>query len=133
MAKAKGDWLTHGDAVWSHLHDSYQTPIAYFLARHLPAFSWIFFQGVVLAFEAGSPLWFSLRWTRLPALVVGLGMHLFIGLCFGPVVWFALLMMSLLIGSFAPAAWIERAFDVVGGLPGRLRRSRAAPADGAKA
>jgi uncharacterized membrane protein YphA (DoxX/SURF4 family) len=118
MAKARGDWLGHGDVVWSHLHDSYQTGLTYFLARHLPGPVWTFFQGVVLAFEAGAPLWFALPWTRTPALVVGLGMHAFIGLCFGPVVWFALLMMALLVAGFAPVAWLERG---LGGI-GRLRR-----------
>jgi uncharacterized membrane protein YphA (DoxX/SURF4 family) len=122
VAKAKGDWLSHSDVVWSHLHDSYQTGVAYFLAHHLPGPVWTFFQGVVLAFEAGAPLWFALPWTRAPALVVGLGMHAFIGLCFGPVVWFALIMMVMLMAGFAPAAWLERGLDGIGRAAGRARR-----------
>jgi hypothetical protein len=118
VAKAKGAWLVHDDVVWSHLHDSYQTWITYELALHLPGPVWTFFQCLTLAFEAGAPLWFALRWTRMPALFVGLGMHAFIGLCFGPVVWFALLMMALLLAGFAPVGWLERALDA----PGRLRR-----------
>ncbi len=129
-AKAKGDWLKYTDVVWSHLHDSYQTWITYQLALHLPGPVWTFFQGVVLAFEAGAPLWFALRWTRMPALVVGIGMHLFIGLCFGPVVWFALLMMTMLVASFAPAAWLERALDAPGATTRRWIASRRARARG---
>ena len=110
VAKAKGDWLHYNDAVWSHLHYSYQTWIAYWLTQHMPAVFWVVSQWIVLAFEAGAPLWFALPWTRKPALFVGLGMHLFIGTCFGPVVWFALLMMVLLIGGYLPSEWIPRRF-----------------------
>jgi hypothetical protein len=34
-------------------------------------------------------------------------MHAMIGLMFGPVVWFALLMMTLLVGCFLPSRWLE--------------------------
>jgi hypothetical protein len=101
IAKAKGDWLSK-PVVWSHLHDSYQTVVTYFLVNHVPPFGWTLLQGVTLVFEVGAPLWFALRWTRRPALVVGLGMHASIGLLFGPVVWFALLMMTLLVGAYGP-------------------------------
>jgi len=33
-------------------------------------------------------------------------MHAMIGLMFGPVVWFALLMAALLVGGWAPEAWL---------------------------
>jgi hypothetical protein len=56
----------------------------------------------------GAPLWFAMRWTRMPALVVGLGMHTMIGLMFGPVIWFALLMGGILVACFAPASYLER-------------------------
>jgi hypothetical protein len=52
-------------------------------------------------------------WTRPYALVFGLGMHLMIGLMFGPVIWFSLLMMTLLVASYAPARWLERALRQV--------------------
>ena len=61
-------------------------------------------------FEVGAPLWFAVGRTRLPALFIGIGMHAMIGLMFGPVVWFALLMSGLLIGSYAPAPWLLRLF-----------------------
>ena len=35
-------------------------------------------------------------------------MHLLIGLTFGPVKWFALLMIALLIGAYLPASHLER-------------------------
>ncbi len=45
--------------------------------------------------------------TRTYALVFGLGMHAMIGLCFGPVLWFALLMMTLLVGGYLPERFLE--------------------------
>jgi hypothetical protein len=44
--------------------------------------------------------------TRKVAFVFGVGMHAMIGLMFGPVVWFALLMMSMLVGAWAPLEWL---------------------------
>jgi hypothetical protein len=72
-------------------------------------------QASVLAFEALAPLWFGLRWTRPVALLFGLGMHLMIGVMFGPVVWFALLMMTLLVGCFLPDRWLARVARITGG------------------
>jgi uncharacterized membrane protein YphA (DoxX/SURF4 family) len=108
-AKAKGDWLSHPHVLWTHLHDSYQTTISWLIANHLPPWTWTVFQGAVLIFECGAPLWFGLPWTRRFALAFGLGMHLMIGLMFGPVIWFSLLMMTLLVASYAPEAWLVRA------------------------
>jgi uncharacterized membrane protein YphA (DoxX/SURF4 family) len=102
LAKAGADWLTTPNVLWSHLHDSYQTWFAFQLARITPPWVWTPLQGSVLAFEVFAPLWFAMRRTRTLALIFGLGMHLMIGLMFGPVVWFALLMMTLLAGCFAP-------------------------------
>ena len=108
LAKAGGDWLVVPQVLWTHVHDSYQTPISFFLASTLPAWTWTPMQASVLAFEALAPLWFGLRWTRPYALLFGLGMHLMIGVMFGPVVWFALLMMTLLVGCFLPDRWLAR-------------------------
>jgi hypothetical protein len=58
-----------------------------------------------------------LRFTRRSALAFGVAMHLGIGLMFGPVIWFSLLMIILLGSSYAPAPWLARA-----------RRLRRAPA-----
>ncbi len=102
IAKARGDWLSVPLVLWSHLHDSYQTAISFALASSLPGWSWTLMQGSVLAFEMLAPLWFGLSRTRTAALVFGLGMHAMIGLCFGPVLWFALLMMTLLVGGYLP-------------------------------
>jgi hypothetical protein len=33
-------------------------------------------------------------------------MHAMIGLCFGPVIWFALLMMTLLVGGYLPERFL---------------------------
>ena len=107
IAKARGDWLSHGHVLWTHLHDSYQTSFTVAFANLMPARGWTVLQGVVLAFEIGAPLWFSLKRTRVPALIVGVGMHVMIGLMFGPVRWFAMLMATLLLASYLP----DRALD----------------------
>jgi hypothetical protein len=107
--KASGDWLTERYVLWTHLHDSYQTTLSWVMANHLPGWLWTAIQGAVLAFECGAPLWFGLPWTRRHALGFGIAMHLMIGLMFGPVIWFSLLMISLLVASYAPAQWLNRA------------------------
>jgi len=106
IAKWRGDW-PFGDVIWSQIHDSYQTVVAYGLAKVLPAWSWPTFQLVTLVYEAGAPIWFFAPATRPFALAYGLAMHLMIGLMFGPLIWFSLLMMSLLVACFAPATWLE--------------------------
>ncbi len=115
LAKAGGDWMVVPRVLWTHLHDSYQTPISLFLASTLPVWVWTPLQASVLAFEALAPLWFGLRWTRPYALLFGLGMHLGIGLMFGPVIWFALLMMTLLVGCFLSDRWLARIARITGG------------------
>jgi hypothetical protein len=102
IAKLRGDWLDK-PALFSHLHDSYQTGVTCFLVRTVPATGWMALQLATVAFEAGAPLWFALPWTRRPALVAGLVMHALIGLMFGPVIWFALLMSVLLVVAWGPA------------------------------
>ena len=109
VAKVRGDWLS-ADVLWSHLHDNYQTTFSWHVMNALPAGSWKALQYLTLTFELGAPLWFALPWTRIPALLVGLGMHVMIGLMFGPVVWFALLMGGLLIACYAPGGLLRRAF-----------------------
>ena len=74
----------------------------------MPTWAWPILQVTVLVYELGSPIWFSLKWTRTPALIYGLGMHAMIGLMFGPVIWFSVLMMTLLVASYAPIKWLER-------------------------
>lgn len=107
--KATHDWLSEPHVLWTHLHDSYQTPVSWLLANHMPPWMWTAFQGAVLVFECGAPLWFALRPTRPYALAFGAVMHLMIGLMFGPVIWFSLLMISLLVASYAPERWLARA------------------------
>jgi uncharacterized membrane protein YphA (DoxX/SURF4 family) len=109
VAKLRGGWLS-SNVLWSHLHDSYQTSFAWLLVRSIPGWAWQGLQDATLVFEVGAPLWLALRWTRTPALLVGLTMHLMIGLMFGPVVWFALLMGGLLVACYAPERWLGRVF-----------------------
>jgi hypothetical protein len=109
VCKAQHDWLSEPHVLWTHLHDSYQTPVSWLLANQLSPWMWTAFQGAVVAFECGAPLWFALRPTRSYALAFGVAMHLMIGLMFGPVIWFSLLMISLLVASYAPGPWLARA------------------------
>jgi hypothetical protein len=105
IAKARGDWLTTPHLLWTHLHDSYQTPVSFFIARVTPGWAFNVLQGLVLAFEAGAPIWFAIPGTRKYAFVFGMGLHLMIALMFGPVVWFGLLMMSALAAAYMPEEW----------------------------
>jgi uncharacterized membrane protein YphA (DoxX/SURF4 family) len=108
LCKASHDWLSESHVLWTHLHDSYQTWISWQLANLLPPFAWTAIQAAVLAFEVGAPLWFALPWTRRYAMGFGVVMHLMIGLMFGPVIWFSLLMIALLVPSYAPERWLAR-------------------------
>jgi uncharacterized membrane protein YphA (DoxX/SURF4 family) len=107
LAKARGDWLKVPHLLWTHLHDTYQTPLSFALASVTPGWVWNLLQGSVLTFELLAPIWFGWKSTRTYALVFGLGMHVMIGLLFGPVVWFALLMMALLLAAYLPERWLE--------------------------
>jgi hypothetical protein len=85
-----------------------QTRFSVFMANTLPGPGWTIAQGAVLLFEVLAPLWFALPRTRTAALVFALTMHAFIGMCFWPVRWFSLLMVSLLLGAFLPERVLER-------------------------
>jgi hypothetical protein len=106
--KAHGDWLKYPYVLWTHIHDSYQTPVSWLLANIMPAFAWTVLQGITLLFEALAPLWFALPWTRPFATAWALAMPAMIGLMFGPVIWFSLLMMSLVAGAYLPERWLRR-------------------------
>jgi hypothetical protein len=111
IAKAKGDWISDPNVIWSHLHDSYQTSFTHFLATAAPPVVLTMFQYLTLAYELGAPLWFGVRPLRPVGLALGLGMHTAIGVMFGPVIWFALLMMVLVVASFGPVAWLARPLE----------------------
>ena len=113
VAKWKGGWPSDPNVIWSHLHDSYQTAFTYFLASTVPAAGFTLFQYLTLAYELGAPIWFGVRRLRPAGLAFGLAMHASIGLMFGPVVWFSILMMVLLFGSFAPLPWLARPLTAV--------------------
>ena len=107
ILKAKGAWLDYPYVLFTHLHDSYQTPVSWFLANHMPAFCWTVLQAITLIFEVLAPIWFALKWTRPFAFAWGVAMHAMIGMMFGPVAWFSLLMMSLLVASYAPLRLLD--------------------------
>jgi uncharacterized membrane protein YphA (DoxX/SURF4 family) len=120
IAKLRGDWLSDRYVLWTHVHDSYQTVVSWMLANALPAPSWTLLQGGTLVLEVGAPLWFLLPRTRPFAFCAGVTMHALIGLMFGPVKWFALLMIALLVGAYLP----ERALVRVSALLERLEAWR---------
>jgi hypothetical protein len=107
IAKAKGDWLTTPHLLWTHLHDTYQTSVSFFLASITPGWAFNLLQALVLAFEIGAPLWFALRATRTLAFAFGMLLHLMIALMFGPVVWFGCLMMTALASAYMPETWFS--------------------------
>ncbi len=116
IAKLRGDWLG-GDVLWSHLHDNYQTIVSWALGRAVPAWGWQALQYLSLTFEVLAPIWFALRWTRPIAVVAALSMHALIGLMFGPVIWFALLMSTLLVACYLPERWLMRLFRIAARRP----------------
>jgi uncharacterized membrane protein YphA (DoxX/SURF4 family) len=108
IAKLRGDWLSHSHVLWTHLHDTYQTSFTVFLANTLPSGAWTIFQSLTLVFEVFAPLWFAIPKTRTFGLVLGVGMHTMIGLMFGPVRYFAMLMSTMLIAAYAPEDLLRR-------------------------
>jgi hypothetical protein len=132
IAKARGDWLTTPHLLWTHLHDTYQTSVSFFIASMTPGWAFNLLQGMVLAFEVGAPVWFAMRKTRTYAFLFGMGLHLMIALMFGPVVWFGCLMMSVLASAYMPDTWFapleQLATWVEGkkrGVDGKVERSEA--------
>jgi hypothetical protein len=113
VCKARGDWLKHPAVLWTHLHDSYQTWVTLLFANALPGFMWTVFQALTLGFECLALLWLGWKRVRLFGLGFALGMHLLIGLMFGPVIWFSLLMMTLLLASYLPDRVLERVTEKV--------------------
>ena len=108
IAKLRGDWAKHPYVLWTHLHDTYQTSFTLILANLMPAPGWTLLQVATLVFETAAPLWFVWKKARVPTVVWAVAMHTMIGLMFGPVRWFGLLMASLVIGAYLPERWIER-------------------------
>jgi uncharacterized membrane protein YphA (DoxX/SURF4 family) len=124
IAKLRGDWLDTPYVLFTLLHDSYQTGVSWALANMLPAPAWVTLQIGTLTFESLAPVWFAAPRTRTAAFLVGIGMHSMIGLMFGPVKWFALLMIALLLGSYLPERWLRRVHALGERLEGALSDTR---------
>jgi hypothetical protein len=116
IAKCRGDWLRQPFVLWTHLHGTYQTSVTLLLANLLPGFAWTLFQVFTLVLETFAPLWFAWHRTRPVAVLAAVAMHTMIGLMFGPVRYFAMLMATLIIASHVTSERLERA-------EARLRRS----------
>jgi uncharacterized membrane protein YphA (DoxX/SURF4 family) len=117
--KARGEWLSKPYVLWTHVHDSYQTWVSWAIAQVMPLAGWTALQVLVLVLELFAPLWLSWKRTRSLALCLLLGMHASIGLMFGPVKWFALLMIGLLLACYLPERLLTR---LAGASSRRLRR-----------
>lgn len=85
-----GDWLEHDDIIWSHMQGKYRTELAAWLVREMPMGFWVGLKWLALLFELGAPLWFGLRRLRPVGIVLGLGFHATIALCFWSIWPFAL-------------------------------------------
>ncbi len=109
IAKARGDWLHQPFVLWTHLHGSYQTGVTLFLANLLPPVAWTLMQVLTLVLETFAPLWFGWYRTRPMAVLAAASMHTMIGLMFGPVRYFAMLMATLIVASHLSAPRLERA------------------------
>jgi hypothetical protein len=125
IAKAAGDWLKVPLVLWTQLHDTYQTAVTFALASVMPAWFWTLCQGMVLAFEVFAPVWFAVPRTRPFALIFAVAMHVMIGLMFGPVVWFALLMITLNLASYLPDRWLSPLEVAAAALERRRAHARA--------
>lgn len=108
IAKLRGDWAKHPYVLWTHLHDTYQTSFTLLLANLMPAPGWTLLQVATLVFETAAPLWFVWKKARVPAVLWAVSMHAMIGLMFGPVRWFGLLMISLVVGAYLPERLLEK-------------------------
>jgi len=102
ICKYEGDWTTHTHLIWTHLHSSYETTLSYYVGRYTPTWAWQWMQTTTLIFEMGAPIWFYFDRTRPFAIAFGVAMHAAIGLLFGPVIWFSLLMITLILVAFGP-------------------------------
>ena len=109
IAKCRGDWLHQPFVLWTHLHGTYQTAVTVFLANLLPPFAWTLFQVSTLVLETFAPIWFSWRRSRPLAMLAAASMHAMIGLMFGPVRYFAMLMATLIVASHISSERLERA------------------------
>jgi hypothetical protein len=109
IAKCRGDWLHQPFVLWTHLHGTYQTSVTLFLANLLPPFAWTVLQIFTLVLETFAPLWFAWHRARPVAVLAAASMHAMIGLMFGPVRYFAMLMATLIVASHLSSAGLERA------------------------
>ncbi len=116
FCKFEGEWTTHTHLIWTHLHSSYETALSYYVGRYTPTWAWQGMQLATLIFEMGAPLWFYADRTRPFAIAFGVIMHISIGLLFGPVIWFSLLMITLILVAFGSEKMWQRVT--------RLKRTR---------
>jgi hypothetical protein len=122
-----GDWLKSGYVLWSQIHGHYQTVVSYWVGRLLPQHAWPVLQALVLTYELGAPLLLVWRRSRNATIGFGFAMHLMVGLMFRRIIYFSLLMMSLLTLWLPDRAqltvlWLPRRLPFVGG-----RRKETAP------
>jgi hypothetical protein len=102
----QGDWLESNRCLWNIIQGYHRTDFAALLLRNTEQWMWTVMQHATLAFELGAPLWFALRWTRLGAVLFGIGLHVMIMLLMHRLYFFSLTMLAFY-PLFIPEAWLR--------------------------
>jgi hypothetical protein len=99
-----GDWLQHDDVIWTYMQGKYRTELAAWLLREMPDAFWVMQKWLALGFELGAPLWLGVPRLRPVGVVLGLGFHLLIALCFWTI-WAFSLHCAVYYVLFVPQKW----------------------------
>ncbi len=108
-----GDWLTHGDVLYTQVQGIFRTEVAAWMLRTLPVWAWTAMQWAALLFELEAPVLFTVRKLRPIAFVLGMGMHLMIALTMNHLIQFACVMWSFYALFITSDEW-RRIGDLVG-------------------
>lgn len=121
VAKVKsGDWLEYDDVIWSHTQGVYRTEFAAWLVREMPMSYWTLQKWLALSFEMGAPFLFCFHRLRPLGLILGLGFHLTIALCFWSIWPFSLHMVTYYL-LFLPTRWQRQFYEFGSALKRSLR------------
>lgn len=89
-----GDWLKHGDVLYTQVQGVFRTDFAAWMLRLLPVWSWSVMQWMSLLFELEAPVLFCVRKLRLVAMIYGISMHLMIALMMKNLIFFSSVMWT---------------------------------------
>lgn len=100
-----GDWLEYDDILFLSAQGVFMTDAAAWAAATLPLVVWAGLQHASLAFELLAPLLFTVPRLRFIAFVVGIGMHISIGLLMERLGYFSLQLVAFYV-LFADDKWL---------------------------